>query len=110
MACAHDDFEDSDDESDDEAPVISNSNGDESPDDLNPEAWLVGISLDPLKHVRRLVRFLRSSDQRKEEFKQFIITGNAGKWFGEKETDQVPVLEPLRDVKTRWDSVYLMLK
>ena len=46
----------------------------------------------------------------------FIIDGNERKWFslktgnGKCELVKVPKLQPLRDVKTRWDSVYMMLQ
>lgn len=80
------------------------------------DEWLAGIKRDPLRRARRVIRLLRSSDQRKELFREFIRTGNERKWFtgiddnGERVTIQIPELQPLRDVKTRWDSVYMMLE
>ena len=78
--------------------------------------WYEGIKRDPLRRARRVVRLLRSSDQRREGFRKFIQDGNQRRWFTAKGTNgkramvQVPELQPLRDVKTRWDSVYLMLQ
>jgi hypothetical protein len=78
--------------------------------------WSEGIKRDPLRRARRIIRLLRSSDQRREGFRRFIQDGNRRCWFTTKEnngkrvTVQVPELQPLRDVKTRWDSVYMMLQ
>lgn len=81
----------------------------------NLTAWFSGVKRDPLKRARRIIRLLRSSDQRREGFRAFVETGNKQKWFTSKDSDgkrvttEVPELQPLRDVKTRWDSVYTML-
>ncbi len=78
--------------------------------------WFTGIQRDPLSRARRVVRLLRSSDERREGFRGFIKDGNQHGWFVGKDEDnnritiEVPQLELLRDVKTRWDSVYLMLR
>jgi hypothetical protein len=78
--------------------------------------WFAGIKRDPLKRARRIIRLLRSSDQRREGFRKFIRDGNERQWFFEKTESgkrrpvQVPLLQLLRDVKTRWDSVYMMLQ
>ena len=70
---------------------------------------------DPLKHARRVIRLLRSSDEHRIGFQKLIQDGNEGGLFtrkgsnGKRSPITVPVLQLLRDVKTRWDSVYLML-
>jgi hypothetical protein len=69
---------------------------------------------DPLKRARTLVRFLRSSDERKLGFQKYIRNGNSMGLFhrltdGKYEKVQVPEVEPIRDVRTRWDSAYLMV-
>jgi hypothetical protein len=85
-------------------------------DDSNFEGWVAGIKRDPLGRARRIIRLLCSSDLRREGFCKFIQDGNEQKWFSEKTKSgkhhsvQVPELQLLRDVKTRWDSVYMMLK
>lgn len=77
--------------------------------------WFESIKRDPLRRARRIIRLLRSSDQRREGFRMFIQDGNKRNWFyektrgGKRSPVQVPELQLLRDVKTRWDSVYLML-
>jgi len=75
-----------------------------------------GIKRDPLKHARKLVTFLRALGPRKTGLRNIIKEGNKAKWFIGKDIEgkhlvvQVPQLELLRDVKTRWDLVYLMLE
>jgi hypothetical protein len=75
-----------------------------------------GMQRNPLSRARRIVRLIRSSDQHREGFQEFVKDGNQRGWFIFKEkekepvTVKVPQLELLRDVKTRWDSTYLMLQ
>ncbi|KAN0103884.1 Ribonuclease H-like domain containing protein [Russula decolorans] len=71
-----------------------------------------GLKRDPIKRARRIVRIVRSSDQRKQAFKKVINTGNHSGWFRshDNEVIELPDLELLRDVKTRWDSVYCMIE
>jgi hypothetical protein len=104
-----------------------NSDGDDDIDELeladcyidrgDPELkrWFEGIRHDPLRRTRRVIRLLRSSGERREGFRNFICDGNKCNWFTTKDKKgkhvqtKVPVVQPLRDVKTRWDLVYLML-
>ncbi|KAN0135742.1 hypothetical protein V8E53_006633 [Lactarius tabidus] len=78
--------------------------------------WLTHIKHDPLQHAQRVIRFLHSSDQCREGFCMFICDGNQHNWFTVKDCNgkhapvQVPELQPLRDVKTQWDLVYMMLQ
>jgi hypothetical protein len=75
-------------------------------------AWFSNIKRDPIKRARRVIRILRSSDQRKRQFKQVIKNGNDSGWFRDanSSTIKVPDVEPLRDVKTRWDSTFMMIE
>ncbi|KAN0118276.1 Ribonuclease H-like domain containing protein [Russula decolorans] len=75
-------------------------------------AWYIGLKRDPIKRACRIVRIVRSSDQRKQAFKKVINTGNHSGWFRshDNEVIELPDLELLRDVKTRWDSVYCMIE
>jgi hypothetical protein len=75
-------------------------------------AWYIGLKRDPIKRARRIVRIVRSSDQRKQAFKKVINTGNHSGWFRshDNEVIELPDLELLCDVKTRWDSVYCMIE
>jgi hypothetical protein len=65
------------------------------------------VERDPIALGRNIVRTLRSSGQRREAFKQLIHDGNLNGWFGDV---AVKPLQLLRDVRTRWDSVYSMLQ
>jgi hypothetical protein len=112
----------SDDESDDGDDLNPDYDTEELADcyadwgDSNLKRWFSGIKRDPLRRARRVIRFLRSSDQRKADFRAFIEDGNRRSWFSMKDSDgkrvalQVSTLELLRDVKTRWDSVFMMLE
>jgi hypothetical protein len=62
------------------------------------------IKRDPVALGRNIVRVLRSSGQRRDAFDQLIRDGNEKGWF------TVEQLQLLRDVKTRWDSIYFMLR
>jgi hypothetical protein len=62
--------------------------------------------------ARSVVRVIRASGTRRDAFRDAIRTGNKKGYFKQgdpKEIVQVPELELLQDVKTRWDSVYHML-
>src|SRR5712691_11571183 len=87
---------------------------DERIDILDDEVrdWYTGLKLDPIKRARRIVRIVRSSDQRKQGFKDVINNGNDSGWFksDDNEVLELPNLELLHDVKTRWDSVYRMIE
>jgi hypothetical protein len=120
MFCAEDD-DDSDDDDDDidtdeNAAELQLDGCYDAHGDTDLDEWFAGIKRDPLRRARRVIRLLRSSDQRKEHFREFIRTGNEQNWFtgndedGKRVTVQVHELQPLRDVKTRWDSVYTMLE
>jgi hypothetical protein len=64
------------------------------------------VSRDPIAMGRNIVRAIRSSGERRKAFKKLIRNGNAGGWF----KDPLKERQLLRDVKTRWDSVYFMIK
>ncbi|KAH9055112.1 hypothetical protein EDB83DRAFT_2316248 [Lactarius deliciosus] len=79
------------------------------------DAWFAGIKRNPLKRARRAIHLLRSTGPNRETFKVFIHKGNNNNWFkkrkgGERVPVKVPLVDLLRDVKTRWDSAYLMLE
>jgi len=80
--------------------------------DDEARALYTGLKRDPIKHARRIVRIVRSSDQRKQAFKNVISTGNNSGWFRShnNEVIKLPDLELLCDIKTQWDSVYCMIK
>jgi hypothetical protein len=112
----YDDDNHDDDESLDEVIDSNYDHHYNNQDDPKLARWFAGIKRDPVKRARKVIRILRSSDQRREGFRAFIQDGNQRGWFMAKDDDgrcapvQVPELQPLRDVKTRWDSVYMMLE
>ena len=80
------------------------------------KAWLNNLKRDPLKCAQRLIHVLHSSDQQQQGFHAFIQDGNEHGWFTAKDDEgkrspvQVPDLQLMQDVKTRWDSVYMLLE
>ena len=84
--------------------------------DIKLERWFAGIECNPLRCAWKLIQLLRSSDQRREGLRKFIEDGNRHEWFTGKDDNgkcillHIPQLELLRDVKTQWDSVYMMLE
>ena len=106
------DSDDLDDDSDEADVQVPNLNDDRT----KFKEWSAGIKRDPLRRARKVVRLLRSSDQRKQSFKNCIRDGNERDWFtvkddkGKRAVVRVPDLQLLRDVKMRWDSVYMMLQ
>lgn len=67
----------------------------------------------PIEHARSVVSTIRASGMRRDAFKSAIEQGNENGWFTQGQPPEVVTvqkLELLRDVQTRWDSVYLMLQ
>lgn len=70
------------------------------------------IARDPIAMARAAIRAIRSSTARREAFTKTIVEGNRDGRFGlnangtRRTLDQ---LQLLRDVPTRWDSVYHMI-
>jgi hypothetical protein len=83
----------------------------ERPREPNAQTFEEAVKRDPIALGRVVVRKIRSSGQRREHFKSIIIEGNSKAHFtlpdGSPMT--VPLLQLLRDVKTRWDSIYYMI-
>jgi hypothetical protein len=123
----------------DDFPIHNDSDSDNEPDSWNEDkitdqdfevelpvhygclgtprfkTWAKGMKRDPLRCARRVIRLLHSSDNHRTKFQAFIKNGNICHMFNRKDADgnliptTVEQLELLRDVKMRWDSVYLML-
>jgi hypothetical protein len=78
------------------------------------QTYADAVARDPIALARNVVRLIRASGTRRNEFKTLIKAGNEGGWFLDGDPPkQVPTIVPdkelLRDVRTRWDSVYFML-
>jgi hypothetical protein len=76
------------------------------PDDTTP----VNGSHDVIALVRHFVRFIRASGMRRDEFQDIIAEGNKNGWGSTAPKPPLPAVQLLHDVKTRWDSVYYMVK
>jgi hypothetical protein len=69
-------------------------------------------SLNVIDRARAVVRAIRGSGLRRDAFNEVIVNGNAKGWFKQGQPPKTVKLKPLqllRDVRTRWDSVYHML-
>ncbi|KIK13051.1 hypothetical protein PISMIDRAFT_18265 [Pisolithus microcarpus 441] len=78
---------------------------------VDKDAYMEALENDPVALGRNIVCVVRASNLRRESFRNTIITGNKMKWFTDEnnQTTSLPVVELLRDVRTRWDSVYFMI-
>ncbi len=66
----------------------------------------------PIAQARAVVRAIRGSGARRDDFQNIISQGNENEWFKEgkpPKTVKIKALQLVRDVPTRWDSVYRML-
>jgi hypothetical protein len=67
---------------------------------------------DPITRLRKIVRAIRSCGQCRGAFMTWIETSNRSRLFG-LENNNLVHIQPkqlLRDVQTRWDSTYQMVK
>ena len=83
--------------------------------DDEAKEWAQGLKREPLTRCQRIVRLFRSSNEHRTGFQKIIERGNKHGWWTKRVNDKVvvvnlPQLQLLRDVKTRWDSVYMMLQ
>jgi hypothetical protein len=69
------------------------------------------VHRDPIALGRVVVRAVRASGQRRDHFLSVIRDGNLNKHFLLPNGVEivVPELQLLRDVKTRWDSIFFMI-
>ena len=69
------------------------------------------IASSPIGLARAAVRAIRGSGLRREAFNEVIDNGNKKGWFKGPDGKLITLkkLQLLRDVKTRWDSVYYMI-
>jgi hypothetical protein len=80
--------------------------------DPDKQTFEEAVKRDPIALGRAVVRSIRASGQRRQNFHDTIKDGNDKHWFGVDDDGEyivMPFLQLLRDVKTRWDSVYGMI-
>lgn len=88
------------------------------PEELPPalvgtQSYDDAVRRDPIARGRNIVRVLRTSGQRRDTFADLIIDGNAKGWFRAgipPVVIKLPPLQLLRDVRTRWDTVFFMIR
>ena len=80
-------------------------------DTVDEEKYLEAVKKNPVALGRDIVRAIRASGLRRDEFDKIIVTGNLQQWFKSPsgEVVQLPEAQLLREVRTWWDSVYFML-
>ncbi len=72
------------------------------PEDME-QSYKEAVERNPIALCRSTVWAVRASGQQRDHFQEIIRTGNANGWF------KVSELQLLHDVKTRWDSIFLMI-
>jgi hypothetical protein len=99
-------------DSDDEDSDSSESDDDPPADQRGrTQTFESAVLSDPIGRCRKLVVKLRSSGQIRDEFNNWVKTGNEKNLFKIKgKAIKLPHKEFLRDVRTRWDSTYQMIK
>jgi hypothetical protein len=97
-------------ESDDDfEELIDNSNADEGRG--FGQSYEAACAQDPIARIRKIVMAIRTSGQRRDALIIWIDTGNkSGLFVLNGKTVQIDGKQLLRDVRTRWDSTYHMLK
>ena len=80
--------------------------------DPDKQTFEEAVSQDPIALGHAVVLSIWASGQCCQNFEETIKDGNSKHWFSvddKREFVVVPFLQLLRDVKTRWDSVYGMI-
>jgi hypothetical protein len=80
-------------------------------DPVSKTEYTLVVARDPVEHGRDIIWSMHSSGQRRNNFRKTIENGNRdGSFTDSTNTIQLLVVQLLRDVKTRWDSTYFMIK
>ena len=83
------------------------------PDLPDRQTFEEAVKRDPVALGRNIVRVLRSSGQRRDLFDDIVQDGNVKGWFQAgtpPEHIQLPLVQLLRDMITRWDTVFYMVR
>jgi hypothetical protein len=102
--------------------VKAPENDDDDPENLTDEVntdegrgfgqtFEAACAQDPILRLRKIVVAIRSSGKRREAFMKWIETGNeSGLFVFQGKPVQIQPKQLLRDVRTRWDSSFNMIK
>ena len=79
---------------------------------LNKHTYVEALRKDPAAHAHDVVHIMHLSSLHHESFKMLIVDGNKREYWRDEEQNvtELPMLELLHKVKTRWDSRYAMAK
>jgi len=84
------------------------------PRDPDHQTYDEAIARDPIVLCRAIIHAIRASGQRLDLFTATILDGNTKGWFvsptNPHQIIKIPELQLLRDVRTRWDSIYFMIR
>jgi hypothetical protein len=96
---------------DDTGEFIASASG--PPSDPDTQTYEEAVGRDPIALCRSTVRAVRASGKRRDHLAEVIEDGNKKGWFKSIEdptkTIQVKPVQLIRDMKVRWDSLYLMI-
>ena len=68
------------------------------------QTYQEAVERNPIALCHSTVRAIRASGSRRDHLLEIIQTGNEKGWF------KLPELQLIHDVKTRWDSVFFMIR
>ena len=75
------------------------------------QSFKAACAQDPITRLRKIVMTIRSSGQRRDALTTWIETGNkSGLFVFNNKPIEIQPKQLLQDVRTRWDSTYLMIK
>lgn len=80
-------------------------------DEVEKNSYLDAVKKNLVALGCDIVRVIRASGIRRDEFTKTIATGNLQEWFKNPAAEivKVPETQLLRDVRTRWDSTFYMI-
>ena len=78
---------------------------------VDKDIYVEALQQDPVALDHNIVHLICASSLHHEAFDNTIITGNQMKWFTDEDGNptKLPILKLIRDVKSCWDSIYLMI-
>ena len=82
------------------------------PGDPSQQTFEEACARDPIALCRATINAVRASGKQCDHLHKIIHDGNEKEWFTDEDDKiiKLPRLELLRDVRTRWDSLYKMIR